>query len=165
MNSIKKKPNVTIIRSNISEILSIWNSSVGILTELFWNEVKKENLEIERKDPLLNALIKGKLHHSIDMFSRYNWEGLKNSKLLDKRFDSIQIEIIEKMIYDVEKKYVEFLKKCLIKPILVYSNYFKYGNAIGYLTKGELFDSDESALLCKHFTKDEIIKLDEIWKV
>ena len=163
----KEKPDLSSVKSCISDIMSIWNNSVGILTELFWLQIEIRKLEIKRKDPLIQALEKGYLHHSIRTETRYNWDGLIKSKLLETRFTNENLTNIKRMIEEDEKNKVMLLRKCLNKPKMVNSNYLKYGEALGYLTKGNLFKDYENktTLLDNYFTKEEIRRLDEIWDI
>ena len=159
--------NSTIIKSYIDDLLSNYRHQIGVPTEVFWNKLKYLNISIERKDPLRTILKRERFSDNFQQMEiRNNWKYLLKSNLLTPRFNMQELLKIEEIIMNHELKKVALLKRCLLNPKLVQSNYLNYGAALGYLTNGLLFDFTENSniLLERYFDKTEIKRLEEIWQ-
>lgn len=147
---------LTDLKSITSDILTYWKESIGIATELFWNELKNNNIEFQRKDELSFALEKGRFRRvDIGIGARKNWAIIKDFDTIQERFSNDDIDRLTNIIEKEEKARIEILKKCLIKKKIASHKYLKFGECIAYVSNCGLWDS--------YFTKIEIEVLYDIW--
>ena len=72
------KANSYQLRILTSELLTFWNESIKPETEAFWTELRKNNIDFERKEPLKYALTKGRFRNvEQGMDARNYWTKLK----------------------------------------------------------------------------------------
>ncbi len=138
-------------------LLTYWNESINPDTEFFWAELKAQNICYERKEPLKFALQKNRFRR-VDqgMDARKHWTELKKNKEITANYKMSEIEHIEKIISEDEKRRLEILKKCLIKKEIPQSQYLKFGECWAYMSNCELWE--------KYFAKEEVEELLNIWK-
>ncbi|WP_033417670.1 hypothetical protein [Cytophaga aurantiaca] len=146
----------TQLKSIANNILTYWQESIGIETELFWIELQKNNIEFERNDELNFALNKSRFRRvDIGIGARKDWSIIKDFDSIKARFTSAEIEKIDFIIQQDEKKRVEILNKCLKANKIPQSQYLKFGECWAYITNCELWE--------KYFNKDEVEKLYTVW--
>lgn len=86
---------LTQLKSITNDILTIWKETIGIATEMFWNELKKNNIDFERKDELNFALQKGRFRRvDIGMGAKKDWNVIKDFDSIKNRFSKDEIEKI-----------------------------------------------------------------------
>ena len=147
---------LTQLKSITNDILTMWKETIGIATELFWTELKKNNIEFERKDELNFALQKGRFRRvDIGMGARKDWNVIKDFDSIKGRFSNDEIEKISKIIDLDEKTRLEILKKCLRKKEIPQTQYLKFGECMAYMSNCGLWD--------KYFAKTEVNELYDIW--
>lgn len=153
----KESFTLTSLKSIASDILTFWKESIGIDTELFWTELKKNNIDFERKDELNFALEKGRFKRvDIGMGARKDWSVIKEFDSIQKRFSKEDIEKIDLIINKDEKTRLEILRKCLRKKEIPQTQYLKFGECWAYMSNCGLWD--------KYFSKEEVEELLNIWK-
>jgi hypothetical protein len=137
-------------------LLTYWNESINPDTEKFWAELKAQNIDYERKEPLKFALDKNRFRR-VDqgMDARKHWTELKKLKEIKDNYTTSEIEQIENIISEDEKRRLAILKKCLIKKEIPKSQYLKFGECWAYMSNCELWD--------RYFNKDEVEELLNIW--
>lgn len=139
-----------------SNILTLWKESVGIATEMFWVELKKNNIDFERKDELNFALQKGRFRRvDVGMAARKDWSVMKEFDAITNRFTKDEIEKISDIIESDEKTRLELLKRCLRKKEIPQTQYLKFGDSMAYMS--------HCGLLNKHFNEIEVDELYDIW--
>ena len=144
------------LKSVTNEILTYWRESIGTTTEIFWDELREQNIHFERKDELNFALEKNRFRRvDIGMAARKNWSLIKDFDAIQNRFSSEQIEQIGKIIEEEEKNRLEILRKCLVNQRIPKSQYLKFGECLAYMSSCELWD--------QYFDKKEIDELYAIW--
>jgi hypothetical protein len=138
-------------------LLTYWNESINPDTEKFWAELKVQNIDYERKQPLRFALDKNRFRR-VDqgMGARKHWTELKKLKEIKDNYTTSEIEQIENIISEDEKRRLGILKKCLIKKEIPQSQYLKFGECWAYMSNCELWN--------RYFNKDEVEELLNIWK-
>ena len=138
-------------------LLTYWNESINPDTEKFWAELKAQNIDYVRKQPLRFALEKNRFRR-VDqgMDARKHWAELKKLKEIKDNYTTSEIEQIENIISEDEKQRLGILKKCLIKKEIPQSQYLKFGECWAYMSNCELWD--------RYFNKDEVEELLNIWK-
>lgn len=144
------------LRSLINTYFTYWNESTGIHIEVFWNELKKNNLNFKRKDALEYALKHTRcrnVHQAMEL--KKNWNLLKQSQLLKDRLTPKNIELLDHIILQDEHKRVQLLKKCLAKKSVPKSQYLQFGDAMAYLEHCQLFE--------QYFKQSEYQTLYDIW--
>ena len=147
---------LTQLKSITNDILTMWKETIGIATELFWTELKKNNIDFERKDELNFALQKGRFRRvDIGMGARKDWNVIKDFDSIKGRFSNDEIEMISKIIDLDEKTRLEILKKCLRKKEIPQTQYLKFGECMAYMSNCGLWD--------KYFAKTEVNELYDIW--
>lgn len=147
---------LTQLKSITNDILTMWKETIGIATELFWTELKKNNIDFERKDELNFALQKGRFRRvGIGMGARKDWNVIKDFDSIKGRFSNDEIEKISKIIDLDEKTRLEILKKCLRKKEIPQTQYLKFGECMAYMSNCGLWD--------KYFAKTEVNELYDIW--
>jgi hypothetical protein len=147
---------LTQLKSITNDILTIWKETVGIATEMFWSELKKNNIDFARKDELNFSLQKGRFRRvDIGMGAKKDWNVIKDFDSIKNRFSKDEIEKITNIIDLDEKTRVEILKKCLKKKEIPQSQYLKFGECMAYMSNCGLWD--------KYFTKTEVKELYDIW--
>jgi hypothetical protein len=147
---------LTQLKSITNDILTMWKESIGIATEMFWTELKKNNIDFERKDELNFALQKGRFRRvDIGMGAKKDWNVIKDFDSIKDRFTRDEIEKISNIIYLDEKTRLEILKKCLRKKEIPQTQYLKFGECMAYMSNCGLWD--------KHFAKTEVNELYDIW--
>lgn len=147
---------LTQLKSITNDILTMWKETIGIATELFWTELKKNNIDFERKDELNFALQKGRFRRvDIGMGARKDWNVIKDFDSIKGRFSNDEIEKISKIIDLDEKTRLEILKKCLRKKEIPQTQYLKFGECMAYMSNCGLWD--------KYFAKTEVNELYDIW--
>lgn len=146
------KANSYQLRTLTNELLRYWNGSINPITEIFWIELRKNNIDFERKEPLRFALIKKRFRNveqGID--AKNNWVNLKSVKSITDNFSKLEIIEIERIISADEKNRLGILKKVLIKKVIPPTQYLKFGECMAYFANCRLFD--------KEFTNGEIEEL------
>lgn len=140
-----------------SQLLTRWNESVNPDTEAFWTEMKRLGIEFERKEPLRFALDKGwfrNVHQSIE--ARSNWGLVKHLSSIRDRYSQDEIERLDQIIEEDEKKRHGILKKCLEKKAIPQTQYLKFGECMAYFERCNLFEL--------YFSNAQVEELYEIWK-
>jgi hypothetical protein len=140
-----------------SQILTYWNESINPDTEAFWTEMKRSGVEFEHKEPLRFALEKGwfrNVEQGID--ARNHWSSLKQLSGITNKYTQAEIEQLDRVIEEDEKKRYEVLKKCLAKKAIPQTRYLKFGECMAYFGRCNLFEV--------YFSKEEVQELYEIWK-
>jgi phage terminase large subunit GpA-like protein len=151
------KANSYQLRTLTSELLTYWNESIKPETEAFWTELRKNDIDFERKEPLKFALTKGRFRNvEQGMDARNYWTKLKMEKSIIDNYTQAQIQIIDKIILDDEQRRHDILKKCLIKKAIPQTQYLKFGECMAYFANCQLFD--------KYFSTGQIEELYQIWK-
>ncbi|WP_188051753.1 hypothetical protein [Flavobacterium sp. GP15] len=151
----KESFTLTQLKSITSDILTFWKESIGIDTELFWIELKKNNIDFERKDEINFALAKGRFRRvDIGIGARKDWAVIKDFDSIKQRFLIDEIEKISLIIEKDEKIRTEILKKCLRKKEIPQTQYLKFGECWAYMSNCKLWD--------KYFSKEEVEELDNI---
>jgi hypothetical protein len=150
---INKEPiTLTQLKSITSNILTFWKESIGIDTELFWIELKKNNIDFERKVEINFALEKNRFRRvDVGIGARKYWTVIKDFDSIQKRFSKEEIEKISLIIENDEKTRLEILKKCLRKKEIPQTQRLKYGECWAYMS--------QCGLLKKYFSKEEIEEL------
>lgn len=148
---------ITQLKSVIKQILTYWNESVSLETELFWSEVKNENLPLIRRDELIFALNKNRFRRvDIGMSARKDWSKIFNLNSIKERFSNEEIKKITEIIEFDESKRLEILTKCHKKNKIPQTYYLKFGECMAYFANCDLFE--------KYFSKNETEELYNIWK-
>lgn len=155
---LEKEPNMNSYRLNSlkSGLLTFWNESITPDTESFWTELKSNEIDYERKEPLKFALEKNRFRQvgqGID--ARNHWFELRNSKEIADEYSRAEIENIDTIIVEDENQRLEILKKCLRKNKIPHSQYLKFGECMAYMNNCGLWDT--------HFKNEEVQQLYEIW--
>jgi len=149
---------LTQLKSITNDILTMWKETIGIATEMFWSELKKNNIDFERKDELNFALQKGRFRRvDIGMGAKKDWNVIKDFDSIKNRFSEDEIEKITNIIDLDEKTRLEILKKCLSKKEIPQSQYHKFEECMAYMSNCGLWD--------KYFAKTEVKELYDIWGV
>lgn len=153
----KKSLTLTQLKSIANDILTFWKESIGVDVEIFWVELQKNNIDFIRKDELNFALEKGRFRRvDMGMAARKDWAEIREFKSIRDRFSKSEIEMIDSIIEQDEKKRCDILKKCLLKRKVPQSQYLKYGECIAYFIHCRLFG--------KYFTEEEVRELNNIWE-
>ena len=143
---------LTQLKSITNNILTYWKESIGIDTELFWIELKKNNIDFERKDEINFALEKNRFRRvDVGIGARKYWTVIKDFDSIRNRFSKDEIEKISLIIENDEKTRLEILKKCLRKKEIPQTQRLKYGECWAYMS--------QCGLLSKYFSKEEIEEL------
>ena len=149
---------LTQLKSITNDILTMWKETIGIATEMFWSELKKNNIDFERKDELNFTLQKGRFRRvDIGMGAKKDWNVIKDFDSIKNRFSKDEIEKITNIIDLDEKTRLEILKKCLRKKEIPQSQYLKFGECMAYMSNCGLWD--------KYFAKTEVKELYDIWGI
>ena len=153
-----RKPNANSYerKTLASQILTFWRESVNPDTEAFWIEMKRCGVNIERKEPLRFALEKGwfrNVEQGIE--ARNHWSSLKHLSTVRDRYSQAEIEQLDLIIEEDEKKRHEVLKKCLAKKAIPQTKYLKFGECMAYFGRCNLFEI--------YFSKAEVEELYAIW--
>lgn len=151
------KANSYQLKSLTSEILTYWNESINPDTETFWAEMKRSKIDFERKEPLKFALEKGwfrNVEQGID--AKNHWSSLKQLPAIASNYTQVEIEQLDRVIEEDERKRHEVLKKCLAKKSIPQTQYLKFGECMAYFGRCNLFET--------HFSKDQVEELYTIWK-
>lgn len=151
------KANAYQLKTLTNELLTYWNESINSDTEKFWTELKTNNIDILRKEPLKFA-VKKKHFRTVEqgIDARNNWTDLKKLKSITDKFSRTDIKQIDKIIADDEQNRLDILKKCLRKKAIPPTQYLKFGECMAYFANCRLFD--------KHFAKEQVEELYDIWK-
>ncbi|MCL9805865.1 hypothetical protein NAT51_10050 [Flavobacterium amniphilum] len=138
-------------------ILTYWNESINPDTEKFWAELKNNGIDYQRKEPLRLALNKNRFRR-VDqgMDARKHWTELKKLKEINENYTSKEIEQIDNIIKEDEKRRLDILKKCLAKNEIPQTQYLKFGECMTYMGNCDLWE--------KNFSKEEVEELYLIWK-
>lgn len=139
-----------------SQVLTHWNETVNPDTEAFWTEMKRCGVDIERKEPLRFALDKGwfrNVEQGIE--ARNHWSSLKHLSSVSDRYSQAEIERLDRIIEEDEKKRHEILKRCLAKKAIPQTQYLKFGECMAYFGRCNLFEV--------YFLKAEVEELYVIW--
>ncbi len=148
---------LTQMKSIANDILTLWNETIGIATEMFWTELKKNNIDFERKDELNFALKKGRFRRvDVGMSAKKDWSIIKDFDSIKDRFSQDEIEKISNIIDCDEKTRFEILKKCLRKKEIPQTKYLKFGECMAYMSNCGLWE--------KYFAKAEVEDLYDLWK-
>jgi len=148
---------IVSLKSITNDILTYWKECISVDVELFWTILHKNNIDFERKDELIFALNKGRFRRvDIGMAARKHWKKMRDFNSIAERFSKSEIENIDKIILEDENKRFEVLSKCLKKNEIPQIRYLKFGECMAYFSYCNLFD--------KYFSKNEVEKLNEIWR-
>lgn len=148
---------LTQLKSISNDILTMWKETIGIATEMFWTELKKNNIDFERKDELNFALQKGRFRRvDIGINARKDWAVIKDFDSLKDRFSQDEIDKISSIIDLDEKTRFEILKKCLKRKQIPETQYLKFGECMAYMSNCGLWDN--------YFSKGDVEELYEIWE-
>lgn len=146
----------TQLKSITNDILTMWKERIGIATEMFWTELKNNDIDFERKDELNFALQKGRFRRvDIGIGAKKDWNVIKDFDSIKDRFSKDEIENISNIIDLDEKTRFEILKKCLRKKEIPKTQYLKFGECIAYMSNCGLWG--------KYFTRTEVNELYDIW--
>lgn len=151
------KMNSYELNSLKGRLLTYWNESINPDTEIFWKELKTNEIDYERKEPLRFALEKKRfrqVEQGID--ARNHWTELKKLKEIQQRFIKTEIEEIDDIILKDEKQRIEVLKKCLRKKEIPQTQYLKFGECMAYANNCRLWNN--------YFSQTEVDELYDIWK-
>jgi hypothetical protein len=150
------KANSYQLRTLTNELLIYWNESIKPDTEVFWTELRRNKIDFERKEPLRFALTKNRFRTvELGMDARNYWIYLKTQATITDNFTKTEIEKIDNIIIDDEKKRFDVLKKCLNKKAIPQTQYLKFGECMAYFANCRLFD--------KYFTTGQVEELYNIW--
>lgn len=144
-------------KSLASQILTYWNESINPDTEAFWTEMKRREVAIERKEPLRFALKKGwfrNVEQGID--ARNHWSSLKQLSAITNKYTKAEVEQLDRLIEEDEKRRYEVLKKCLAKKAIAQTQYLKLGECMAYFGRCNLFEV--------YFSNEQVAELYEVWK-
>lgn len=148
---------LTQLKSITNDLLTFWRETIGIATEMFWIELKKNNIEFERKDELNFTLQKGRFRRvDIGMSAKKDWSVLKDFDSIKARYTQDEIEKISNIIDLDEKSRLEILKKCLMKKEIPRTQYLKFGDCMAYMSNCGLWE--------KYFSDAEVEELYNIWE-
>jgi hypothetical protein len=151
------KANAYQLKSLTSEILTYWNESINPDTERFWIEMKQNNIDFVRKEPLRFALAKGRFRNVEQGIEAKNYLGkLKHFPSFTNRYTQLEIERLDQIIEEDERKRLEVLKKCLAKNAIPQTQYLKFGECMAYFGRCHLFET--------YFSKVQVEELYTIWK-
>lgn len=155
---LEREPKMNSYRLNSlkNELLTYWNESITPDTEKFWTEIKANEVDYQRKEPLRFALDKNRfkqVEQGID--ARKHWAILKTTKEIVDNFTRTEIEQIDNIILIDEKARLEILKKCLKKKEIPQTQYLKFGECMAYINNCGLWDT--------YFTQTEVTELHDIW--
>jgi hypothetical protein len=145
------KPNSTLINSYKKDFLTYWCESSSLETEMFWKELKQNNIEYERKDPLFFALTKNRfinVHQGMD--ARKNWNDIIEFGFINERYTKEQIQKINSVIEKDENDRMEFMKKCLKNKRVPLSG-MRFADSRAYFEYCNLFT--------KHFDEETVKEL------
>ena len=90
------------------------------------------------------------------MDARNYWTKLKSQNSITESFTKTEIQEIDDIVAEDEKRRLEILKKCLNKKTIPQSQYLKFGECMAYFANCRLFD--------KYFTSGQVEELYDIWK-
>ena len=154
---IKDKPTKTQLKALSGDLLTFWKESIGPEVETFWEQLNAKGIDFERKDELQFALQKGRFRR-VDqgIAARRHWVSMKDLDTITNRLSPNDIAAISKIIDQDEIKRLEVLKKCLQKKSIPKTQYLKFGECMAYFYQCKLF--------YKHFSKDQVDELYNIWK-
>jgi hypothetical protein len=151
------KQNLTVINSFKNDYLIFWNESVSIETEIFWQKLEEEKVEVERKEPLKYALIKNRFQNVHQgMAARKNWNKIIEFGYINKRFTEEEIIKLKQIIDKDEKDRFELLKKCYETKKIPNTKYLRFGDSVAYFNNSNLFE--------KYFKSNEVVELMKIWQ-
>ncbi|HLK31089.1 MAG TPA: hypothetical protein VKT28_21095 [Puia sp.] len=158
-NILKTNPkaNIYSLKTLTNELLSYWNESISSETEKFWEELRANNIDLKRKEPLRFALNKKRfrtVENGID--ARKNWSELIKYPSIIKKFSKNELGKITEIIVIDEEKRLTILKKYLAKKAIPQTQYLKFGECMAYFSNCRLFE--------KYFTIEEAEALYNIWK-
>ncbi|CAN5485881.1 hypothetical protein BH10BAC2_BH10BAC2_11550 [soil metagenome] len=155
--SANSKLNSYQFKSLVNKILTFWNESINPDTEVFWGELKINNIDFERKDPLKFALTKNRFRTVEQGIGARNfWTELKKLSSIKDKYSQAEINKIDSIIIQDENRRLDVLKKCLIKKSIPQGQYLKFGECMAYFANCKLFG--------KYFTSGQIEELYDIWK-
>jgi hypothetical protein len=144
------------LESLAKDVMIFWQEGIGLEVELFWTELRVQNIDVERKDELNFALAQGRFRR-VDqgMAARLHWSTLKSLASITRRYGDLELQKIDQIIAEDESKRLAILKKCLRKKSIAPTQYLKFGECMAYFATVELFYN--------YFTEDEVIELYSIW--
>ncbi|WP_454800920.1 hypothetical protein [Mucilaginibacter phyllosphaerae] len=151
------KLNAYQFKSITNELLYFWNESISANTEKFWDAIYINTQLINRKDQIKNTLLKGRFK-SVEqgISARNNWELLKQTTQIRKRFQLEQINQVSQIIAADEQKRLTVLQKTLTTGYIPKTQYLKFGECMAYFANCLLFK--------QYFTKVETEELYRIWE-
>lgn len=132
------KVNATLINSYKKDFLVFWSESTSVESEMFWKELKSNNIEYERKDPLLFALTKNRfinVHQGMD--ARKNWKEVVEFGFIKERYTDIEINKINEVIEKDEYDRIQLIKKGL-KTKKIPSG-MRFSDSMAYFNHCQLF--------------------------
>ena len=144
-------------KSLTSDFLIYWNETTSIDCEKFWNETEKNEIKLDRKEPL-RFLLKNKRFQYVEQAIQIkkHWAELKELKSIQNRYNKNELIEIEDLSTKDEIKRKELLQKCLIKKQIPKIKYLYFGECMAYYAQTELLQTE--------FSLTEISTLHEIWK-
>jgi len=153
----KTKLNSYQFTSLTNGILTYWNESINPDTEKFWGQMNINNISFLRKEPLRFALEKNRFRNvEQGIEAKNHWPDLKKLPSITARYTQAEIDQIDKIIDDDERKRLTILKKCLTKRSIPQTQYLKFGECMAYFSRCDLFG--------KYFSKDQVNELYIIWR-
>ena len=139
-----------------SEFFTSWNESISRDTEEFWQELKNNKLDFERKEPLRFVLEKKRFRNVHEaMEARTHWQDVKQMQTIKERYTVAEIEQISKVIQEDQDRRLVVLKKCLMKKQIPQSQYLKFGECMAYFLNTYTINS--------FFSQKEVEELYTIW--
>jgi hypothetical protein len=151
------KLNAYQFKSLVNELLIFWNNIISTDTEKFWDVLNSNNLPVERKDLIKDALTRGRfktVKQGID--ARNNWAVLSGLSLITERFSPEQIYRVAQIIAADEQKRHAILQKTLTTGKIPKTQYLKFGECMAYFANCLLFK--------QYFTQEQTDELYRIWK-
>lgn len=151
------KLNAYGFKSLLNELLIYWNHNISPDTEKFWDALNSNNLPVERKDLIKDALAREHfktVEQGID--ARNNWAVLSDMSLITERFSPEQISQVAQIIAADEQKRHAILQKTLTTGKIPQTQYLKFGECMAYFA---------NCLLFRHyFTQAQTDELYGIWQ-
>ena len=151
------KQNSSIINSYKKDYLVFWNESISIESELFWQKLQLNKIEINRNERLRYALTKNRfqnVHQGMD--ARKNWNEIIELGYINERFTTDEIKKLDDIINKDEKDRFELLKKCYETKKIPQTKYLRFGDSVAYFNNCNLFK--------KYFESEQVVELMSIWK-
>jgi len=147
------KTNSTFIDFFKKDFLIFWNESTCVESEMFWKELSSNNIDYERKDPLLFALTKNRfinVHQGMD--ARKNWKEVVEFGYIKERYTDAEIQKISEVIEKDEHDRIQLILKALKTKKIPKG--MRFSDSMAYFNNCHLFS--------KYLKKEEV---DEIYSL